>query len=102
MSHILKLANTPAGFDVFKVDRGGRETPATAGVTVTPNEMIRLKRQPQFEGSAELIYEVNGERQPAEETGRADVREDTVVPCPGANPAYRIQTNCACRSKKSP
>lgn len=100
MSHTLKLVNTPAGFDVFKVERGGRATPAAAGVTVTADEFIRCKRQAQFVGSAELVFEIDGELQPAEETGLADVREDTVVDAPGSTPAYRLQTNSFCSPKK--
>ena len=94
MNHTLKLFNTPAGFDVFKVEHGGRETPAAVGVTVTSDEIIRLKRQPQFEGSAEVVYEIDGVLQPGEETGQADVREDMVVHAPGITPPYRLQTNC--------
>ena len=98
--HTLKLINDPAGFDVFKVSQQGVQMPFTSADILVEGEKIRLIRQEQFEGSSELIYEIDGIRQPAEETGGADTREDEVVHCPGDAVDYRLQTNCTCKPKK--
>ena len=92
----LTLLNTPAGFDVFiKPDLNpvSNEVPAQAGVTIEPPWRFVLRRQPQFTGSAEVIYAIDGVRQPAMETGINTVRRlDWIASAPGANPPFRIVT----------
>lgn len=97
----LKLANTPAGFDVFTLDAEGAEpVPAAGGVEVQFGKRIQIRRQPQFEGSAELIFEIDGKRQPAHETGTGDLRTDWLVPSGLKDDPYMLQTQVECLRKK--
>ena len=101
---ILKLLNTPAGFDVFTLTSEFADPqPAAPGVEVTLGHRIRLQRQEQFVGSAEVIYELDGVRQEAMETGEsADRVENWVAPCPGSKFPFRIVTTSEKLRKKSP
>lgn len=97
--HTIQLLNIPAGFDVFKVSQQDVEMIWTPETILVEGEKIRLKRQEGFEGSAELHYVIDGERQAPEETGLADIREDEVVNAPGGVKGWRLQTNCECKPK---
>lgn len=100
---ILKIANTPAGFDIFtKADEMAEPVAAAPGVEVPLGQRIRIVRQPQFEGSAEVIFEIDGVRQPAQETGTADAREDFLAPSGNKEAPYMLQTQAECLPKKSP
>lgn len=100
---ILKLANNPAGFDVFtRMSEGEEPVAAAPGVEVALGQRIRIVRQPQFEGSAEIIFEIDGVRQPAQETGTADVREDFLAHSGNKEAPYMLQTQAECLPKKSP
>ena len=90
----LTLANIPGGFDVAVADsEQGPWRAANPPVTVTTRQWIRLSRQPQFVGSAELIYEINGQRIPPEETGEeTDQRIDRLVSSTNAKFPFRLAT----------
>lgn len=88
----LTLVNVPGGFDV-EIYENRQWMAVKPSVTVSRNQEIRLTRQPQFVGSAELIYAIDGERIDAQETGDAtDQRVDRLVSSPGAKPPFRLAT----------
>lgn len=67
---ILTLLNVPGGFDVFiKQDEWAPEELAAQHPIIEPPARFVFRRQPQFVGSSEVIFAINGERQPEVETG---------------------------------
>lgn len=93
-SGCLTLANIPGGFDVAVADsEQGPWRAASPPVTVTTRQWIRLSRQAQFAGSAELIYEIDGKRIPPEETGEeTEQRIDHLVSSADAKFPFRLAT----------
>ena len=100
----LKLLNTPAGFDVFTLTEELTDPkPAAPGVVVPFGQRIRLERQEQFVGSAEVIYEIDGVRQEPLETGEsADRMENWLAAAPGLTPPFRLVCTSEKLRKKSP
>jgi hypothetical protein len=100
----LKLLNNPAGFDVFTLaDEFAEPKPAAPGIAVPYGHRIRLERQAQFVGSAEVIYEIDGVRQDAMETGEsADRMENWLAPWPQVKPPFRLVCSSEKLRKKSP
>lgn len=90
----LTLANVPGGFDVaIRETELGPWLSVKAPVTIPFGQQIRLTRQSQFVGSAELIYEIDGVRIDPEETGESTgQRVDRLVSSPGAKPPFRLAT----------
>lgn len=93
----LRLKNQVAGFDVVKKDSEGTTTPWTPEVEAKLGEYFELTRQPQFVGSAEILYETEGKALPPEETGAATIRRDRLMLTRDPKNPYFLQTDCECR-----